>query len=354
MDTPIRRRWFIAGLLLITTLHAQAAGPVPAADKIAPKPLYRDPVYDGACDPTVIYNAADKQWYMFYTARRANVPGLAGVTWVHGSPIGIANSADGGVTWKYLGTAKINDKHVVADVTWWAPAVVLDKGLYHMFLVYVPGIFNDWNHPRDIIHLTSKDLINWDYIATLPLEHQKDIDPGVLHMPDGTWRLWYKDEADGSSTHYADSPDLYKWTDHGKVPGLSDRGGEAPVAMHWKGRYWLFRDIWRGLAMYRSDDAVNWARVGTLLDKPGTGPDDNAIGHHPDLIISGDRAYMFYFVHPAPSPTSAPGTNRHRTSIQVVELKYDPANNVLTTDRDSPTMINLQPPADPGTQSKFD
>jgi hypothetical protein len=335
-----------------STNSAPSPDAEPVTDKIAPKPLFRDPVYDGAADPTLIYNAADKKWYMFYTVRRANVPGLNGVAWVHGCPIGIATSADG-ATWNYLGDAKINFKDAVADATWWAPAVVFDKGLYHMFLVYVPGIFTNWSHPRDIIHLTSTDLVNWDYVSTLPLEHHKDIDAGVLHLPDGTWRLWYKDEADGSSTHYADSPDLYHWTDHGKVPGLSDRGGEAPVAFHWKSHYWFFRDIATGLAMYRSDDAVNWTRVGTLLDHPGTGPDDKTFGKHPDLIVSGDRAYLFYFTQPGTAPSHADGNDLRRSSIQVVELKYDAANNTLTADRDNPTMINLQPPADPETESKF-
>ena len=36
----------------------------------------------------------------------------------------------------------------------------------------------------DIIHLTKRvDLVNWDYQSTLPLEHHKVIDPGVLHSP---------------------------------------------------------------------------------------------------------------------------------------------------------------------------
>ena len=37
---------------------------------------------------------------MLYTNRRANVPGLRGVAWVHGTRIGIAESEDGGATWK--------------------------------------------------------------------------------------------------------------------------------------------------------------------------------------------------------------------------------------------------------------
>src|SRR3972149_1553132 len=63
---------------------------------VAPKPLYRDPVFDGAADPVVIWNPRVERWWMFYTNRRANVPDLGGVSWVHGTPIGIAESADGG------------------------------------------------------------------------------------------------------------------------------------------------------------------------------------------------------------------------------------------------------------------
>ncbi len=328
-----------------STASAPAAPPV---DHVAAKPLFRDPVYDGAADPTIIYSAAEKKWYMFYTNRRANVPSLGqnrSVDWVHGTPIGIATSSDGGAMWQYVGQAKINYPGAVADPTWWAPAVVVDKGVYHMFLTYVPGVFNDWGHPRDIIHLTSKDLVNWDYQSTLPLSSHKVIDPGLLHLPDGTWRLWYKDEANGSSCHYADSPDLYHWTDGARVPGLSDAGGEAPNPFHWKGYYWLFRDITGGrggLALYRSDDAVTWKRVSTLLQQPGTGPDDTAVGHHPEVILSGQRAYLFYFAQFG-----------RRSSIQVTELKFDEANGTLTCDRNAPTMINLQPPANPETESKF-
>jgi hypothetical protein len=319
----------------------------PGPDKVAAKPLYHDPVYDGATDPTFIWNPADKRWYMFYTSRRANAPGLQNIESIHGSPIGIATSDDGGATWKYLRDANIIYKDAVPDKTYWAPAVVEHNGLFHMYLVYVPGTFNDWKHPRYILHLTSKDLINWQYESTLQLSHPSAIDAGVLHLPDGTWRLWYKDEGDSSSCHYADSPDLYNWTDHGKVPSLSDASGEAPLAFHWQGHYWFLRDITGrpgGLALYRSEDvAMTWKRVDTLLLGGGTGPDDGSVGHHPDVIISNGRAYLFYFV----------GLGR-RSAIQVTELHYDADKNTLTVDRNAPTMINLQPPADVETESKVD
>ena len=55
--------------------------------KLAAKPLFRDPVYDGAADPTVIWNKKEKKWFMFYTNRLANAKGLDGVSWVHGTRI---------------------------------------------------------------------------------------------------------------------------------------------------------------------------------------------------------------------------------------------------------------------------
>ena len=350
----------VFSLLLLATLLAGCASPAqpsasPGPDKVAAKPLYRDPVMDGATDPTIIWNAKAREWYMFYTSRRSNVAGLGGgVAWVHGCPIGIATSADGGATWQYLRDANLVYPGAVADKTYWAPAVVEHQGVYHMYVVYVPGIFNDWGHPRYIIHLTSTDLINWQYESTLPLAHPKVIDAGVLHLPDGTWRLWYKDEATGSSCDYADSPDLYHWTDHGRVPGLSDRGGEAPVAFHWQGHYWLFRDLGRSLGLYRSDNALDWQRVGTLLQDRGTGPDDTGVGHHAEVIVSGHRAYLFYFVQPGTSATPGGPPDGRRSSIQVTELHYDAVKNTLTVDRNAPTLINLQPPADVETESKVE
>jgi hypothetical protein len=327
--------------LLAGCQTAPASAAAPLTEKIAPKPLFRDPVYDGAADPTIIYSRAEKKWLMFYTNRRANVPGLTAVTWVHGTPIGIAESADGGATWTYRGTVDFpkDIPNTEGTPTFWAPAVVYDKGVYHMYVVVVPGIFTDWNHPRNIVHVTSADLKAWKYEGTLPLVTDKVIDPCVLHLPDGTWRLWYNNERTGKTTYYADSPDLYHWTDKGSAHLPRDRG-EAPLAFKWQGHYWLLIDLLGniGLGAYRSDDALTWERqTASLLDIPGKGTDDQNGGHHPEVILSGDRAYLFYFVHlGVPNPK--------RSSIQVVELKY--ADGWLTCDRDVPTSILLAPPRD--------
>ena len=36
-------------------------------------PLFRDPIFDGAADPTVIYNPHENAWWMVYTNRRTTI-----------------------------------------------------------------------------------------------------------------------------------------------------------------------------------------------------------------------------------------------------------------------------------------
>src|SRR6202035_3535175 len=45
------------------------------------KVSYRDPVFAGATDPVVVRDVGSGEWWMFYTQRRASVPG-PGVAWV--------------------------------------------------------------------------------------------------------------------------------------------------------------------------------------------------------------------------------------------------------------------------------
>ena len=337
--------WNEDGWPVVGVNEPVTAPPGADAGKIAAKPLFRDPVFDGAADPVLCWNRAEKKWFMFYTNRRANEPNTPGVTWVHGTKIGIAESSDGGATWTYRGTADI--PHGGEGMTHWAPEVLYHDGTYHMYLTFVPGVFRDWNHPRDIIHLTSKDLLRWQYESTLKLSSGRVIDACVLQLPDKTWRLWYNNEVDRKSIYYADSDDLAAWQDKGKVTGVGERPGEGPKVFAWKGHYWMVVDIWDGLGVYRSTDALHWERQPhDLLKVPGTGPDDQVKGGHPDIVVSGGRAYLFYFTHPGRRGESARGdaAEQRRSSIQVVELGYK--DGWLTCDRDKPTHIQLLPPED--------
>ncbi|WP_158989133.1 family 43 glycosylhydrolase [Mucilaginibacter sp. L196] len=310
--------------------------------KYADKPLFRDPIYDGAADPTLIWNQREKKWFMFYTNRRAKDTVEGGVAWVHGTRIGIAVSSNQGRTWKYLDTADIAYRPDTG-YTFWAPEVIAYKGLYHMYVTYVPGIFKDWNHPRLIIHFTSKNLINWKYIGTLKLINDHVIDPCIIRLPNGKWRMWYNNEPDHKSIYYADSPDLYTWIDGKKA--INDQPGEGPKAFYWKGTYWMITDVWQGLAVYSSKDLLRWKRQqGNLVETPGKGKDDGAAGDHCDVVVSSNgKAYLFYFTQPGRSALAPKGSqyDRQRSSIQVAELMEK--NGTLYCDRDQPTLINLIP-----------
>ncbi len=329
--------------LAVAAAVAGVAAAPPVADesqgKVAPKPLFRDPVHDGAADPVVVWNRRERKWFMLYTNRRANLTGGQGVEWVHGTRIGIAESDDNGATWRYRGTAEIN--YGPAEFTHWAPDVVYHAGTYHMYLTIVPGVFKDWNATRHIVHLTSRDLLKWRYESALRLASDRVIDAGVARLPDGTWRMWYNNERDKKSIYYADSPDLYRWTERGKA--LGERG-EGPKVFRWQGRYWMIIDIWRGLAVYSSDDAAKWTRQpAQLLEAPGRGADDGVKGGHADVVVTGGRAFLFYFTHPGRrgEDEKKEGFEQRRSSIQVVELEL--RGGQLVCDRDQPTRVLLRP-----------
>ena len=77
-----------------------------------------------------------------------------------------------------------------------------------MFLTVVPGIFTDWSHPREIVHLTSSNLIDWKFVSKLSLASDKVIDACIVKAPDGMWRMYYNNEKDHKSIYYAQSKDL--------------------------------------------------------------------------------------------------------------------------------------------------
>ena len=291
------------------------------AGKVVPRPLYRDPPFDAPTDPVLCFNAETKKWFMYYTARRATATNAPGVSWVHGSNIGMAESTDGGATWSYRGTADIpygKDEHP-NDYTYWAPEVIWANDSYQMFVSYVPGIFNDWNHPRQIVHLTSHDGIKWDTIGPVDLKSDKVIDRCVMQVPGRAWRMWYKDERARRSLCYADSPDLVHWEPKGNC--VTNFNGEGPKVFHWKDRYWLIADCWRnGMRVWSSDDCLDWKLQ-----------EERLLGSHGDVVVSGNRAWWFYFTEKG-----------RRAAIDVVELSVTD-EKLVPGDPSKPTYIDLKP-----------
>lgn len=340
---------FALMLSCVASLGLVEAAPTTLESMPVPKPLYRDPLFDGAADPIVIWNSKEQAWWMFYTNRRANAQGLSGVAWVHGCRIGIATSSDGAAPWRYLGTCEIElPKEIGGEApTHWAPDIVTaPDGLHHMFLTVVPGVFEDWNHPRTIVHLTSTDLRHWRYHSPLKLASDRVIDASVHRLPDGTWRMWYNNERDGKSIYYADSPDLERWTDRGRVTTVGGRC-EGPFVFAWKGCHWMIVDTWKGLGVYRSDDLLQWIKQPeVLLATPGQGKDDGVNGGHAGIVVNAGRAFCFYFTHPGRAGTITPKDKNspelRRSSIQVVELVE--RDGRISCNRDAPTHLILHAP----------
>lgn len=307
-------------------------------------PLFRDPIHDGAADPTLIWNQQEQAWWILYTNRRANVS-TSGVAWMHGTDIGIASSPDNGKTWNYRGIVSGLEFETGRN-TFWAPEVVYHEGLYHLFASYVSGVPSDWSGERHILHYTSRDLREWSFQWRLELSSNRVIDACIHRLPNETWRMWYKDEANGSHTYFADSHDLYDW----KVGGcaIDDCAHEGPNVFFWQDTFWMIIDSWNGLGVYQSPDATAWKRQGLILDRPGTRPDDGDIGRHADVLINGSNAYIFYFTHPERRPSESYGFSEEwpfstkRSSLQVARLEWK--NGLLTCDRDESFDLALLKP----------
>lgn len=331
----VQKTGFVVAAFLLTLplfAAAPATEPRPVDAAIPPRidiarvpaPAFDDPIWHGASDPFVIWNPLKRQWWMFYTQRRAAFPNPKGVEWVHGSAIGIAASTDGSA-WTYVGTAQgdhdLSDP-VKANVTWWAPCFLRDGNTFHMYVVQVDGIYTKWAGKRHILHFTSDDLLHWKYLSTALLSSDRVIDPSVYRIGD-TWYMVYKDEAHGSHTWLAHSADLDHWTVDKQVVGGA--GHEAPFVWQWKGAWWLIVDGYgKGLRVYRSDNGIDgWTYNATLLaDRTGRRPRDNTPGYHPDIVMQGQQCLLFYF-------TEFPN---HYTYIQAAELKLD-ANGKVRCDR---------------------
>ncbi|GAA1465828.1 family 43 glycosylhydrolase [Microbacterium thalassium] len=306
-------------------------------DAPAPGEIFRDPVYDGATDPTVVRDDAGG-WWMFYTQRRAAHPDPGpGVAWVHGSRVGVARGADG-VDWSYVGTLEPAAAGLAlrgdgppdaVDVTHWAPEIIHDGTRWRMYLTEIAGVPTQWaGHERRIVEYVSDDLATWTRRGPLALDSDLVIDAAVTRCPDGLWRLWYKDEAAGSVTKAAVSRDLSDWSPAGVAIG--GRPHEGPFAFALGGFWWMLTDEWRGMAVHRSPDAVSWERQGdedtVILGESGSPDEGVQVGRHGSVVVTGDAALLYYFTHPWWDGTEieqADAAAERRSAVHVARLRVE-------------------------------
>ena len=288
--------------------------------QIAPKPLYRDPIFDGATDPIIVYNRGTKLYEMFYTQRRANIKSEnpRDVSWVHGTKIGIATSSDG-ANWQYVGAANLPNE--CAAETQWAPEIFFENGAYHMILTNVLGIFSNWNAPRYMTHLTSSDLRRWKCEGRLNVGSDRAIDAAFYRFGRNNYGLWFKDETLNSRIISAQSTDLKNWRIGGKI---LDKAGEGAKVFRFRGKVWLVYDSWRGLGVLQSKNGRNFQEEPyLLLADVGQKPTDRGIGNHADIIVRKNRAFIFYFV--AQKNEEEAKTDPYygqKSVIQIAEIKY--------------------------------
>lgn len=301
-------------------------------------PVFRDPIFDGATDPVVIARDGTDEWWMFYTQRRPDDLG-PGVHWVHGTRIGTAVSTDQGASWQYRGPASgLEDGN-----TLWAPEIVRSPQGYRMYVTVVDGIPSSWSGAEaHIVEYLSDDLEHWIRRGRIELGSDRVIDAAVERCDDGRWRLWYKNERDGSSTWAATSADLQHWSVEGRIVP-AEPPHEGPNVFRLGGWYWLLTDEWRGLGVHRSFDGVRWSRQaaagGLILNEPGRHPLDWQIGRHADaVVLDGTHAVLFYFTHPAAvaegEDAGMDAVASRRSAVHVAQLHV--FDGRLVADRDVP------------------
>lgn len=337
--------------LLIFPLALATCCPVPgvAGDTI-PKPLFADPHYHGSCDPEVVWNANTREWWVFYTARRAK---RESGTYV-GTPIGVTASSDL-LNWRFLGYASFDGVEGEPDmpVTYWAPGMIRDGDTYHMFVTHKPNAKPPWGGKGDIVHYTAPAdnlLHGWVRAGVPALEGKDPIDAGLTRLKDNRWLMVYRSSGPPkiSGISYAVSNDLNQWDTQGLIK-LEDgktfnRAAfgyhEAPYVFEFDGFYWMLTDPHQGLGVLRSEDGLTWTPQSNILKEPGKSKMDGTRARHPSVAVIGERAFVFYHVEPNrpyPSPKAEDRTIEQKISVlQMAELHV--IDGRLVCNRDVPVV----------------
>ncbi|MEM9366685.1 MAG: sulfatase-like hydrolase/transferase [Planctomycetota bacterium] len=311
------------------------------------KPLFADPNYNGSCDPEVVWNPHEKEWFIYYTARRATrVTG----TYV-GTPIGVISSPDL-ASWRFRGYCTFDGHKGQADNdnTHWAPGVIVADEKLHMYATYKDSAKPPWGGVGVIRHYVAplNDPIDGWELAEVPQFNQPDpIDVSLLKVGE-EYRAYYR-VGKGGGIQWATSTDLVSWENQGKCPGdlnSDDRGfgyQEAPYVFEFQDRFWMLTDPHDGLAVFHSNDGVTWTQQQRILRAPGKGSADATLARHPSVAVVGERAFILYHTEPNrpyPSPPAEKRTPHQKISfLQMAELKV--TDGVLTCERDANITLDL-------------
>lgn len=340
--TNMKKNAILLACSLFVIFAASAGNP--KSKPSVPAPIYMDNNYHGPADPEVVWNPVTKEYMIFYTGRR---PFLDQSSYV-GTPVGVAVSKDM-IHWKHAGYCSFDGAGGEPDseITYWAPGVIIEGDTAHMYVTVKLDSTPVWGGPSNIVHYTAPatDMISgWkrqSAVVTTPIS----IDATVIRNGDG-YEMWYRDRPteETGGLYHAHSKNLYDWELLGLAKGDINRVDvtghtyqEGAFAFYWKGWFWIIADPHRGLAVYRSKDAVNWEYQGIIMYEPGKRFADNTRARHPSVLIKDNRAFIVYHVQPFLGYN--PGTHEAGDEIyqkisflQMAELNCE--NGKLTCNRD--------------------
>jgi predicted GH43/DUF377 family glycosyl hydrolase len=130
--------------------------------------------------------------------------------------------------------------------------------------------------------------------------------PSVLEEPDGTLRMWYAG-SDGTTSRIlsAERPPGGAWerqglaVDAGFVGRSDSYGAESPCVVKTPGGYLMVYGGFDGeigrLHMATSRGGRLWEPQGTIMQR---GPEDAGGAHHPCLLLTGERWWLYYTGYP--------------------------------------------------------
>lgn len=362
--------------------------PCHLADRdVASSPLYRDPLFDGAHDPEMVWNYAEQCYWLLYLQNRYNIPltdpaplGRTSLT-----DIGLASTPDGGRSWIYRGVAEGLDVPASAradelppsgtqqygGATWWRPAVTFADDIYHAFWVMWessrgmkgpdgPGAYANWN----LVHYTSNNLKSWQYNQTVRT-NSFAYDSDVFRLADGRYILFSTGQTRPvrGNPKVLQSRDLYRWSEC-TDPGLQVNIDEGPhatwndMSIKWRGFAFI---NWDGSAhfgtnrpnmMRTSDGGLTWEMSNTTLyPGPGTRYLDLGAAHQGPLLLNqgadGEDGWALYFSEFSIGGEYAQSTGcgTERAVLQLAAVETDASGwPVVNRSNGPPNDLSLSPP----------
>jgi hypothetical protein len=204
------------------------------------------------------------------------------------SPLGVLRSTDQGATWTSLGNACLHGSSHLLSAD---PTPLMINGSIVLYFLDLKTLTNDPSTAtqRIIYRATSVDGVNFDQVQPVYSQNRDVVDPFVLAMSDGTFRMYMASDPEGIISATSSDGLVFNRED-----GVRSRAGGMPGALLLPdGRVRLFL-AGNGIASQISGDGLTFTpEDGLRIPGPA-----NSIVDNPEPIRLADGSYlMLYQVH---------------------------------------------------------